>query len=76
MKEKTTLFRARVPKDRLRRAEKVLAKMGLKPGEAFNLFLAQVELREALPFAVTANPGKLLTSDEQATAWTQALDAY
>ncbi len=76
MKMKTTLFRARVPKDRLRRAEKVLAKMGLKPGEAFNMFLAQVELREALPFAVTTNPGNLLTSDEQAAAWTQALDAY
>lgn len=73
---KTTLFRARVPKDRLRRAERVLAKMGLKPGEAFNMFLAQVELREALPFAVTTNPGNLLTSDEQAAAWTQALDAY
>jgi addiction module RelB/DinJ family antitoxin len=72
----TILFRARVPKDRLKRAEKVLAKMGLKPGEAFNMLLAQVELREALPFSVTTHPGQLLTSDEQAAAWTQALDAY
>ena len=76
MATKTTLFRARVPKDRLQRAEKVLAKMGLKPGDAFNMLLAQIELREALPFAVTINPGNLLTSDEQAAAWNQALDAY
>ena len=76
MATKTTLFRARVPKDRLRRVEKVLAKMGMKPGDAFNMLLAQVELREALPFSVTTNPGHLLTSEEQATAWTQALDAY
>lgn len=71
----TTLFRARVPKDRLKRAEKILAKMGLKPGDAFNMLLAQVELRKALPFSVTTNP-ELLTSEEQAVAWTQALDAY
>lgn len=76
MAAKTTLFRARVPKDRLARAEKILARMGLKPGDAFNLLLAQVELREALPFAVTTNPGQLLTADEQAAAWTEALDAY
>lgn len=76
MPTKTTLFRARVPKDRLRRAEKILARMGLKPGDAFNLLLAQVELREALPFAVTTNPERVFTAEEQATAWTQALDAY
>jgi addiction module RelB/DinJ family antitoxin len=76
MPTKTTLFRARVPKARLERAERILAKLGLKPGDAFNMLLAQVELREALPFAVTTNPGNLLTADEQAAAWTQALDAY
>jgi antitoxin component of RelBE/YafQ-DinJ toxin-antitoxin module len=50
--------------------------MGLKPGDAFNLLLAQVELREALPFAVTTRPKNLLTAEEQAAAWTKALDAY
>ena len=68
MATQSTLFRARVPTARLRRAERILARMGLKPGDAFNMLLAQVELREALPFAVTASPKSLLTADEQATA--------
>ena len=76
MATSSTLFRARVPKARLRRAERILARMGLKPGDAFNMMLAQVELRGALPFAVTTSPKSLLTADEQATAWTRALDAY
>ena len=76
MATSSTLFRARVPKARLRRAERILARMGLKPGDAFNMMLAQVELREALPFAVTTSPKSLLTADEQATAWTQSFDAY
>ncbi len=39
----TTVFRARIPTDRLRRAEKILSKVGMKPSEAFNIFLAKVE---------------------------------
>lgn len=76
MADSTILFRARVPKARLKRAEKILSRLGLKPGEAFNIFLAQVELREGLPFAVTARPGKILSSEEQASAWTDSLGAY
>jgi addiction module RelB/DinJ family antitoxin len=76
MATKTTLFRARVPKARLQRAENILARMGLKPGDAFNLLLAQVELRKALPFEVTTNPGNLLTPQEQAAVWNKAFDAY
>ncbi len=76
MSNSTVLFRARVPKARLKRAEKVLARMGLKPGEAFNMLLAQIELREGLPFQVTARPEPVLTADEQADAWNDALGAY
>lgn len=76
MANSTILFRARVPKARLKRAEKVLSRMGLKPGDAFNMLLAQIELREGLPFQVTARPTQVLTADEQATAWTDALGAY
>jgi addiction module RelB/DinJ family antitoxin len=72
----TTLFRARVPKARLARAEKILSRLGLKPGEAFNLMLAQVELRQDLPFAITTHPQRVLTSEEQATAWKDSLGAY
>lgn len=72
----TTLFRARVPSERLQRAELILKKMGLKPGDAFNMLLAQIELREALPFEVTSKPGPMLTSEEQADNWTEAYGAY
>jgi addiction module RelB/DinJ family antitoxin len=76
MASTTILFRTRVPKDRLKRAEKILSKIGLKPGEAFNMLLAQVEIREGLPFAVTARPGRILSPEEQANAWNDALGAY
>ncbi len=72
----TTLFRARVPTARLRRAEKVLARLGMKPGDAFNLLLAQVELRQDLPFPVTAHVPHVLTSAEQGQAWDKALGEY
>ncbi len=72
----TTLFRTRVPTVRLKRAEKVLARLGLKPGEAFNMLLAQVELRGGLPFPVTVKPDRVLTAEEQAAAWTDSFGAY
>ncbi len=76
MPRSTVLFRTRVPKQRLRRAEKVLARLGLKPGEAFNMLLAQIELREGVPFAVTTRPTSLLTAAEQAAMWTETLGEY
>jgi len=72
----TTLFRARVPSRRLKKAEKILGQLGLKPGDAFNMLLAQIELRKGLPFDVTTQPTALLSSDEQAAAWTEAMGAY
>lgn len=35
-----TLFRARLPTTRLRKAEKVFARLGMKASDAFNVFLA------------------------------------
>jgi addiction module RelB/DinJ family antitoxin len=72
----STLFRARVPTERLKRAEKVFARLGMKPGDAFNIFLAQVELRNDLPFAVTTNVERLLTTEEQGKTWDNALGEY
>lgn len=46
----TTLFRARVPTARLRKAEKVLSRLGMKPGDAFNIFLAKLEEDDDFPF--------------------------
>jgi addiction module RelB/DinJ family antitoxin len=74
--EPTTLFRARVPASRLRKAEEILARLGMKPGDAFNMLLAQIELREGLPFEVTTRPPVVLNSEQQAAEWQEALGGY
>ena len=77
MAMETVLFRTRVPSARLKHAEKILNRLGLKPGEAFNMFLAQVELRKGLPFEVTTQPlVPLLSAEKQAEVWTQTLGEY
>ncbi len=75
-RETTSLFRARVPANRLRKAEEILARLGMKPGDAFNMLLAQIELREGLPFELTTRPPVLLSSEQQATEWQEAFGAY
>lgn len=74
--EPTSLFRARVPANRLRNAEQILAKLGMKPGDAFNMLLAQIELRQGLPFEVTTHPPGLLTPETQAAEWQEVFGAY
>jgi len=76
MAETTVLFRARVPRKRLKHAEKVLSRLGLKPSDAFNMLLAQIELRESFPFSLTTRRDTLLTAQEQAKEWTKALGEY
>ena len=75
MAEETTLFRVRVPSRRYKKVEKILNQLGLKPGDAFNMLLAQIELREGLPFEVGMSRS-VLSADEQAAAWTNALGKY
>jgi addiction module RelB/DinJ family antitoxin len=75
MSQESVLFRARVPARRLKKAEKILNRLGLKTGDAFNMLLAQIELRNGVPFDLTATP-PLLSAREQADAWTEALGAY
>ena len=72
----SVLFRARVPADRLKRAEEVFARLGMKGSDAFNIFLAQVELRKDLPFVITSKPEPLLTTAEQGKIWEDALGDY
>lgn len=74
--ETTSLFRARVPAERLRNAEVILARLGMKPGDAFNMLLAQIEMRQALPFEVTTHPPELLSAERQAAEWQEVLGAY
>lgn len=72
----TSLFRARVSASGLRKAEVILARLGKKPGDAINMLLAQIELREGLPFEVTTRPPVVLNSEQQATEWQQAFGAW
>jgi len=72
----SVLFRARVPADRLKKAEKVFAKLGMKTSDAFNIFLAQVELRKDMPFSITSKPMPLLTTAQQGKAWVEAVGEY
>jgi len=72
----STLFRARVPSVRLKRAEKVFSRLGMKTGDAFNIFLAQVELRNDMPFSITAFPERLLTTGQQGKLWEDAFGEY
>ena len=74
--EKSVLVRARVPAARMRNAETILGKLGLKPGDAINMLMAQVELHQGLPFDMTLEPGALLAADAQAVEWTEALGEY
>ena len=72
----SVLFRARDPADRLKKAEKVFARLGMKTSDAFNIFLAQVELRKDMPFSITSKPEPLLTTAQQGKAWEEALGEY
>ena len=52
---KTVLFRTRVDVRRKKNVERILARVGLTPGQLVNMVFAQVELKNGLPFAVNAN---------------------
>ena len=72
----TTILSTTVPVRRLQRAEKILRKLGLTPTDAVNMLLAQVELRQGLPFDVRVQLSPLLATEEQAAAWTEIYGAY
>ena len=76
MTSETVLFRARVPARRLRNATKILDQLGLKPGDAFNILLAQIEVRKGLPFELTTQPKAMLSAEEQGENWTHAFGPY
>ena len=76
MKNATTVFRTRVPARRLHRAEEILRKLGLKPADVVNMLLAQIEIRQGLPFEISTRPRPLFSAEEQAAEWTEAFGAY
>ncbi len=73
---KSTLLRTRVDTVRYQKAEQVFERLGMKTSDAINVFLAQVALREDLPFSVTAHPERLISDQEQARNWNEALGDY
>ena len=48
---------------RFKRVEKILEQLGMKPGGAFNMLLAQIELRQAPPFEATTKATPVLSSN-------------
>jgi antitoxin component of RelBE/YafQ-DinJ toxin-antitoxin module len=72
----TALFRARVLTQRLRRAEKVFARLGMTLEEAVDLFLAEVALRGDLPFSVATDFECVLFAAEQGKVWEEVLGEY
>lgn len=72
----TTILSTTVPARRLQRAEKILRKLGLTPTDAVNMLLAQVELRQGLPFEVRVQSSPLLAAEEQSALWTETYGAY
>lgn len=48
----TTLVRARVKTERVKKVTRILDRMGLKPADVVNMVFAQIEQRRALPFDV------------------------
>ena len=53
---KTAILRTRVDSDNATAAGKIFSKLGISAGEAINLFLAQVCIQKAIPFALTTRP--------------------
>lgn len=76
MKTDSILLRARVPSTRYRNVERVLERLGLKPSDAVNMFLAQIELKQGLPFEISLPGAGLLSAEEQGEAWTEAFGEY
>ena len=76
MSDATTVFRTQVPRRRLRRAERILHRLGLSPAEAVNMLLAQIDIRQGLPFDVRMTSKPLLSAEQQAAEWTEAFGAY
>lgn len=73
----TYQLRARVPADRYRRAEAILAQLGLTPAVAVNMLLAQIEEKHGIPFDVTLEEdGLSLSAEEQGKIWDETMGVY
>jgi antitoxin component of RelBE/YafQ-DinJ toxin-antitoxin module len=48
----------------------------MKPSDAFNIFLAQIEIRKDFPLTVSTSAERLLTTEQQGKEWEEKLGAY
>ncbi len=53
---KTAILRVRVDSEKLADSEQIFSKLGISVGDAINLFLGQVCIQKAIPFALTTRP--------------------
>ena len=60
---KTAYLRTHIPAARFKRAEKILSRFGLNPGEAVNVFFAKIESEEDFPFELRSKETKGLLAD-------------
>lgn len=49
----TAVIRTRIDPRRKAKAEAIMAKLGVSPTQAINMFYAQIELRKAIPFPLS-----------------------
>lgn len=70
----SVLFRCRVDPARLSGAEKVTEKFGTSVGEAFRMFLAQIERTGTLPLSFSGTEQDLVDTARRNRIWSE-LDA-
>jgi addiction module RelB/DinJ family antitoxin len=63
----TTIVRARVKTQRVKKVTRILDRMGLKPADVVNMVFAQIEQRRALPFDVADAGDDYATEEYGAT---------
>jgi len=76
MNANSILLRTRVPTERYRNAEKVLHQLGLKPGDAVNMLMAQIEMKQGLPFELAISDQLAMSAEDQMNEWEQAFGSY
>ena len=69
----TAIIRARIDPRRKAKAEAIMAKHGVSPDQAINMFYAQIELRKAIPFTLSLGHDRTVAVPIEHTAqvWDQ-----
>ncbi len=69
----TAIIRARIDPRRKAKAEAIMAKLGVSPDQAINMFYAQIELRKAIPFTLSLGDDRAVAVPIEHTAqvWDQ-----